>query len=197
MIARWVAVLALLLSHAAMAQGDPLDLAAQAQAQGDFQTALHLLRPLADAGDAVAQNRLGFLYDSGRGVPQDLAEAVKWYRRAADQGDDDAQDKLGIMYRLGRGVPQDDAEAALWFRRAADQGNGHAQGNLGEMYANGQGVPQDYVQAHLWCSLAISRLPSGKMERQLAIEERDRVSAKMTPAQLVEAHRLERQLNAK
>ena len=57
------------------------------------------------------------------------------------------------------------------------------------MYANGTGVPQDYVQSHLWYSLAATRLSSG-MERQLAVEGRDRVSAKMTPAQLAEAHKL-------
>ena len=27
------------------------------------------------------------MYDNGRGVPQDTAEAVTWYRLAAEQGD--------------------------------------------------------------------------------------------------------------
>ena len=42
------------------------------------------LRVRAEAGDAVAQNDLGVRYDDGRGVPQDDAEAVRWFRLAAD-----------------------------------------------------------------------------------------------------------------
>ena len=80
------------------------------------------LRVRAEAGDAGAQNDLGIRYDIGRGVPQDDAEAVRWYRLAADQGDAIAQYNLGFMYQNGGlGVPQDDAEAARWYRLAADQ----------------------------------------------------------------------------
>ena len=60
------------------------------------------------------------MYDQGRGVPQEDAEAVKWYRLAADHGDADAKHSLGVMYDDGRGVPQDEAEALQWYRRAAD-----------------------------------------------------------------------------
>ena len=59
------------------------------------------LRVRAEAGDAEAQFLLGFSYDIGRGVPQDDAEAVRWYRLAADQGHAGAQYELGNMYALG------------------------------------------------------------------------------------------------
>ena len=81
---------------------------------GDFATALQEWRPLAEAGDAVAQYYLGNMYDYGQGVRQDYAEAVKWYRLAADQGDASTQYNLGYMYRNGVGVPQDYAEALKW-----------------------------------------------------------------------------------
>ena len=32
------------------------------------------------------------------GVPEDDAEAVKWFRKAADQGDAHAQYNVGVMY---------------------------------------------------------------------------------------------------
>ena len=70
------------------------------------------------------------MYDDGRAVPQDYAEAVKWYRKAAGQGDAGAQNNLGVMYKNGRGVPQDYVEALQWYRKAAEQGNAEAQGNL-------------------------------------------------------------------
>jgi len=44
------------------------------------------LRVRAEAGDAVAQYSLGVSYATGRGVPQDYAEAVLWYWLAAEQG---------------------------------------------------------------------------------------------------------------
>ena len=46
-------------------------------------------------------------YFYGHGVPQDYAEAVKWWRKAAEQGNADAQLRLGHCYRNGHGVPQD------------------------------------------------------------------------------------------
>jgi hypothetical protein len=45
----------------------------------------------AKGGDADAQFNLGVMYDNGEGVPEDDAEAVKWYRRAAEQGFAEAQ----------------------------------------------------------------------------------------------------------
>ncbi len=52
--------------------------------RGDYVTALHEFRPLAEQGLAVAQFALGAMYAEGQGVPQDYAAAVKWYRLAAD-----------------------------------------------------------------------------------------------------------------
>ena len=72
-----------------------------ADAQG---TELAQLRALAEQGNAVAQYNLGFRYANGDGVPQDNAEAERWYRLAAYQGHADAQYSLGLMYQLGYGV---------------------------------------------------------------------------------------------
>ena len=44
------------------------------------------LRARAEQGDAEAQFNLGVMYSNGEGVPQDDAEAVRWYRLAAAQG---------------------------------------------------------------------------------------------------------------
>ena len=67
------------------------------------------------------------MYADGEGVPEDDAEAVRWYRLAADQGLANAQYNLGVMYADGEGVPEDDAEAVRWYRLAADQGLANAQ----------------------------------------------------------------------
>ena len=63
------------------------------------QTDVEALKAKAEQGDASAQFRLGFMYNTGEGVPQDDAEAVKWYRLAAEQGDASAQFNLGNHVR--------------------------------------------------------------------------------------------------
>jgi TPR repeat protein len=122
--------------------------------RGDYPTALRLLRSLADQGNAAARFNLATMYDNGRGVPMDDAEAARWYRLAAEQGYAAAQNNLGAMYRSGEGVPQDFAEAVKWFRLAADQGSAVAQNNLGGMYDNGRGVPKSAAEAVKWYRLA-------------------------------------------
>jgi uncharacterized protein len=44
-------------------------------------------KALAELGMAAAQYNLAHMYANGEGVPENDAEAVKWYRKAADQGD--------------------------------------------------------------------------------------------------------------
>ena len=75
------------------------------------------LRKAAEQGITDAQCKLGVMYDTGQGVPEDDVEAVKWYRKAAEQGLADAQYNLGLMYAKGEGVIEDDAEAVNGFVR--------------------------------------------------------------------------------
>ncbi len=51
------------------------DEAAAAYLSGDYGTAIREFRPLAEQGDAGAQYKLGVMYDKGRGVPRNPAEA--------------------------------------------------------------------------------------------------------------------------
>ena len=76
----------------------------------------------AEQGHAQAQFNLGVMYDNGEGVPEDDAEAVKWFRMAAEQGYALAQYNLGVMYATGEGVPEDYVRAYAWFNLAAAQG---------------------------------------------------------------------------
>ncbi len=89
--------------------------------RGDYAMALREFRPLAEQGDAGAQNQLGFMYSNGHGVPQDYAKALQWWRKAAEHGYTKAQSKLGFMYRNGEGVFQDYAKAHMWYNIAASR----------------------------------------------------------------------------
>ena len=76
----------------------------------------------ANQGAAYAQYNLGVMYDNGMGVPENDAEAVKWYRKAADQGYAKAQFNLGAAYYNGDGVPEDHIRAYVWLSMAKTQG---------------------------------------------------------------------------
>jgi TPR repeat protein len=70
------------------------------------------------------------MYDNGYGVPENDAEAVKWYRKAVEQGLATTQSNLGLMYARGEGVPENDVEALKWYSLAKAQGNKRAAGLL-------------------------------------------------------------------
>ncbi len=173
------------------AAAGPLEDGLDAYRGGDFLTALHVWRPLAESGNAAAQYRLGILYAEGKGVAPDDAEAARWFQRAAEQGDAAAQYNLAVSYSEGIGVRKDNAAAAKWFRRAADQGMALAQLNLGLLYASGVGVPQDNVEAMKWTDLAIYALPPGGARSDAARALGD-IATKMTAEQIQEAKGRER-----
>ena len=119
-------------------------------------TELAQLRALAEQGDAVAQYNLGLMSASGRGVPEDDVEAVRWYRLAADQGYATAQYNLGNRYANGEGVPEDDLLAYMWWNLAAAQGNETAQSNKAQaesrmtrdQIAEAQRMSTEWIGAH-------------------------------------------------
>jgi TPR repeat protein len=170
--------------------------------------AVKWFRLAADQGLVVAQNNLADIYALGLGVPQDFREAFKWYRIAADQSSSYAENVIGVAYEHGLYVTQDYAEAFRWYRRAAnkiyerpgDTWIHSPQYNIGAMYASGRGTAQDNVRALMWFTLAAA-FGDTKQPGPLGIklldtststapEQRDKLMALMTSAQIAEAERL-------
>lgn len=46
------------------------------------RTAARYLQMATDQGNVAAFNKLGFLYENGKGPPRDMAAAAEWYRKA-------------------------------------------------------------------------------------------------------------------
>jgi TPR repeat protein len=63
-------------------------------------------------------------------LPQDYAEAARFFRKAADQQNPKAQYLLGMCYEKGRGVEQDAVEAKKWYESAAAKGDIDARNRL-------------------------------------------------------------------
>jgi TPR repeat protein len=121
---------------------------------GDYAAARVIWNSLARNGNAEAQFRLGWLYETGVDGEQNYAEAAYWYSVAAELNHASALYNLAVMLAEGRGVTRDDTKAAAYFRRAAVQGHAKAQYNLGILYQTGRGVPRDTVRARFWLDRA-------------------------------------------
>ncbi len=104
------------------------------------------------------QCNLGWLYQSGRGVPKSDEEAAKWYRLSADQGNMNGQLRLGMLYEKSLGVEQSYGKALALYRLSAAQGNDDVQCLRAMMYEDGKGVEKSYSEAAKWYRL------SGSME---------------------------------
>jgi len=94
------------------------------------------LQKAADAGDAIAMNSLGYLYEKGLGVAQDYAQAHQWLQKAAEAGNYHAMEHLGYLCEKGLGVAQDYAQARQWYQKAADAGNPQAKQALLRLPSN-------------------------------------------------------------
>jgi TPR repeat protein len=137
---------------------DALSDAAAAIGRKDYAAAASLLEPLAEAGNARAQTRLGTLYHLGLGVREDDALARQWFERAARQGFAPAQFELGNLYAYGHApLPAgEDTQrlAAQWYFEAARQGHAEAQYSLGILFLAGSGVQRNPAEARKWIARA-------------------------------------------
>jgi len=166
------------------AAASPLDDGVAAYRQGHWEEALRLLRPLAEQGEATAQELMGRLYERGKGVARNYNEAEAWYLKAAEQGNAFAQGHLGFLYRSGALGTPDYRTAAKWYREAAAKGNRLAQVGLGYMYLN-ETVDANDQEAAKWFRLAADQ---GDASGQLNLGTLYRFG-KGVPRDLVEAHK--------
>ncbi|BDV37965.1 peptidoglycan-binding protein [Methylocystis bryophila] len=139
----------------------------------DPQLAAQWFAKSADQGLALAQYRLGSLYEKGVSVERDLGRARSLYEKAANAGNARAMHNLGVLFvENGDGWP-DYVSAAGWFRKAAELGVRDSQFNLAVLYARGTGVEENLVQAYMWFSVAASQ---GDAE---AAKKRDEVATRL------------------
>lgn len=105
----------------------------------------------------MAQAQLGHCYRYGKGVKEDIGEAVRWTQKATDQGNPTAQTRMGIFYENDLGVERDASKAVSWYQKAARQGAAMAQYYLGLCYGGGKGIAQDKDAAVQWLKKALDQ----------------------------------------
>jgi len=173
-----LAILGLLLA-ASVSAGNSMD-GLHAYDSADYDTALAIWQPLAEAGDAESQYGLGMMYGNGFGVMMDDALALKWYGLAAEQGHANAQLNLGVMYQNGWGVAPNEEQAIVYYSMAAEQGIPEAMLALGRHFSMDFSEAYDPVKAYKWYSLA------AKLNVIDANAKREYIAAKMSATQVAD-----------
>jgi TPR repeat protein len=118
----------------------------------DWERAVRLARPAAQAGDPTAMRILAYAYQHGNGgLGKDTGEALRWWRRGAEDGNSFSMMFYGIILMKGELVDRDLETGARWLHRAAEAGNWWAIGDLGRLYDEAwYGLPRDPDQAASW-----------------------------------------------
>ena len=115
------------------------------------------LRNAAGQGDPAAAYEVAVRYAEGRGVPQSLEQAARWFDRAAKHGLAPAQYRLGSLYEKGQGTKKDPQTARRLYLAAAEKGNAKAMHNLAVLYAEGIDGKPDMRVAAQWFRKAADR----------------------------------------
>ncbi len=133
---RLFAILACLLLTAPILADAPdaaqrVEAAAKAAEDGDHTGAATLLTPLAEAGDAEAQYRLGIALAQGREYgPMGGVDGVAWLERAAEQGHESAVLRLAYGHQHWNNHPFHRAELVRWLEYGVEAGFPWAMGWL-------------------------------------------------------------------
>jgi TPR repeat protein len=111
---------------------------------------LERIRQAAKDGDPFAQFELGFSYDNGAWVEQDVQKAAEFYAKAAKQGHRTAEHNLLLQHISGQAKLHRPSVVFSKIKSIAEAGDCDAQNNLGLCFQFGYGTKQNYAQAMVW-----------------------------------------------
>ena len=127
-----------------------INLARELRGTEDYSGQFRWTRAAAEQQYPHGLYRMGYLYEHGEGVKQDLHQASSWYLKAAKLGYRLAEYQLGNLYFQGRGVAQDYKQAMKWFKLSAEKGYAKSMSLVARHYEKGLGIPVDYREARKW-----------------------------------------------
>jgi uncharacterized protein len=124
---------------------------------GDHVGSAALVRQAAEAGNPIATYQMGYIYESGDGVPRDRVQSARWYMRGAQMGNAASEAAVGQLYEYGNQVQENWYTAAQWYVKSAQQGYVMGEFRLGHSYQYGVGVPINLNAAEQWYDRAAAQ----------------------------------------
>ena len=115
---------------------------------------LHLISLVENQNFPEINFILGFIYNEGKYVTQDISKAIHYFSLAANQNHPGAQFNLGVIYDEGKYVTRDINKAIHYYSLAANQNISEAQFNLGFIYFVGQYIEQNTKKGSYYIMLA-------------------------------------------
>lgn len=100
---------------------------------------------------------LGYMYDFGYGVTQNVLKSLELHEKAIIQGVAYSMNSLGYAYDHGTVVVKDYIKAVELFEMAVKKGYSHAMSNLAIMYQYGAGVTENLIKAIELYEMAINK----------------------------------------
>ncbi len=91
--------------------------------EGNYDCARQNWEAADKLGSAVANKKLGILYEKGLGVPQDYTKALELYQVAAIKGVPEANGLVGNLFENGLGVDKDLKKAQDWYNKGKEMGD--------------------------------------------------------------------------
>ena len=127
------------------------DSAKEAYRSGDYATAFQEWTKAAEAGDADAQFNLGYMYENGQGVHQDLFAAIKWYELAARQNYPTSREMVDSVRRK---IQDENEQNILKWLPKADAGDIRSQLALARLLSQNTDTKDNHIEALKWLFLA-------------------------------------------
>lgn len=134
---------ALLPTHVAEAQS--IHAGEEALAAENYEQAHQIFELLAEDGSAHAQYRMGYLHQTGSGVPKNDDAAYSWYYRVLEHDTDNppentpydpvarAYNNLAVLYSTGGSIGRDCERAYEYYRASARRGLPEGQYGMATM----------------------------------------------------------------
>jgi TPR repeat protein len=155
-------------------------LACEALGSDHYLIAHRFFERLAATGDPAAEFWLADLYEYGLGTGKDLRKAADLLAAAAGKGFVPAQVRLGELYLSGIEIDPDCDKAKDLLSKVGAARNVKAQRLLGQMYAAGFDDQRNAFMAAVYFNAAALQ------GDRLAVPERDRVTAQLSPDQIAQ-----------
>lgn len=144
---------------------------------------------LANKGNAQAQYKLGFMYETGQGVNPSREKALDWYARAAAKGNQAARNRMQYLQIRQQGYdPKRDAQWLAAVRNDAFANQVEAVFLLGQLYHEGLGVKKNLDKAlALYYKLGSEGIPA--VDREISLIEKEKQQAKRLHRNRLRAYR--------